>query len=225
MSNSDKFYNLMQEYQDERKRAVDEYEHRRTELERTRGSLFFDEETAKNIDKKNTALENLQMKFFPAFQFTFNEMNEANSKRGMQPPTQEQLNLLAALRMKQNLTETDYISAAHTLADNGLALNLLQELARERGSLHNYMKYGTSKELSVPTVEQALKNLWDSVNDFLRFDTTKASRLNRRHQERYGATAELNKRQIFNTKTEMFSQIAGFSEDDTKAFCAAVDGE
>lgn len=226
MKNTEKLLTLMLQNQEERKTANDKYEKRMSEIERTKGSPFYTEESKKAVDTKNDELNTIYKKYFPAFQSLFNDMAMVNATRKMDAPTQEQLNLINALKMKKNITDTDFTAAAHSLASNGLALGLLQELAQERGSARNYLKYGTSNELSVPATEQVLRNMWDSTLDYLSHSTTRASRLNRDFKERHGyETPPLIKRPAFNTKAEMFSQISDLTEDGIKAFCMAVDGE
>lgn len=216
----------MKQYQDMRNEVVDTYEHRMDEIERTIGSLFYEEEKAKAIDTKNTSLDNLRKQFFPAFQEIFKAMDNANANRKMDAPTQEQLNLISALRLKKNVTDVDFTAAAHSLASNGLALGLLQELAQERGSVRNFLKFGTTNELSVPAGEQTIRNMWDSVVDFTNYSTTRASRLNQAFNKRHGyETTELKKRPLFNSKAEMFAQISDLTDEGVEAFCKAVDGD
>lgn len=228
IKNTDLFYNRAKEYQGKRKGIIDEYEARIKALETAKGSKYFDDESKKAEDKRDEALKALKEEYGEYFRISLDAMSKANAARKMTPPTEEELRTLQLLKMKDKPTEAELAAAANTLKGNVTCLSVLTEIAHNAGYMRGYMGYSETKELPVSDVEDTIKGLASSVRDFMDYDTGKAARIARAHQERtYGVPADapaLPKRPLFESKKECFYEVARMGGDTLTAFENAVDG-
>ena len=227
-TNTDSFYTRAKQYQDKRKGIVDEYEARIKALESAKGSKYFTDEVKKAEDKKAEALKALKEEYGGYFNTHLEAMAKANASRKMTPPTEEELRTLQLLKMKDKPTEAELQAAANTLKGNATCLSILTEIAHNAGFLRGYDSYSETKEMPVNTAEGIIKGLASSVREFMEYDTPRAARIAREHQERtYGVTPDapaLPKRPLFEDKAGCFYEIAGLSGDSLTAFENAVDG-
>lgn len=229
IKNTDLFYTRAKEYQGKRAAIVDEYEARLKSLETAKGSKYYTDEVKKAEDKKDEALTALKDEYGEYFRISLDAMSKANAARKMTPPTEEELRTLQLLKMKDKPTEAELAAAANTLKGNTTCLSVLTEIAHNAGYMRGYNNYSETKELSVSDVEDTIKGLHASVRDFMDFDTPRAARIAREHQERqYGVNPDatpLPKRRLFETKAECFDIVARMGGDTLEAFKNAVDGE
>ena len=228
IANTTLFYRRAKEYQDKRKGIVDEYEARMKALEDAKGSKYFTDEAKKAEDTRDEALKALKDEYGEYFRISLDAMSKANASRKMTPPTEEELRTLQLLKMKDKPTEAELAAAANTLKGNATCLSVLTEIAHNAGYLRGYNNYSETKEMPVDTAEGIIKGLASSVREFMEYDTPRAARLAREHQERtYGVPADapaLPKRRLFEDKAGCFDEIAGLSGDSLTAFENAVDG-
>ena len=228
IANTTLFYTRAKEYQDKRKGIIDEYEKRLESLETAKGSKYFEDETKKAEDKKDEALKALKEEYGGYFNTHFEAMSKANASRKMTPPTDEELRTLQLLKMKDKPTEAELAAAANTLKGNVTCLSVLTEIAHNAGYMRGYMGYSETKELPVSDVEDTIRGLHNSVREFMDYDTPRAARVAREHNERmYGATPNapaLPKRPLFEDKAGCFYEVCGLAGDTLTAFENAVDG-
>lgn len=229
IKNSDLFYTRAKEYQDKRKGIVDEYEARLLSLEDAKGSKYYTDEVKKAEDKKDEALKALKEEYGGYFNIHLEAMSKANAARKMTPPTEEELRTLQLLKMKDKPTEAELQAAANTLKGNATCLSVLTEIAHNAGYLRGYNNYSENKEMPVEVAEGTIKGIASSVREFMDYDTPRAARIAREHNERfYGATPDapaLPKRPLFEDKKGCYYEVCGLSGDSLTAFCNAVDGE
>ena len=70
----------------------------------------------------------------------------------------------------------------------------------------------------------AVENLRDGVNDFIKYDSSRASRVAQRYYRiNQGIELETTPRRAFSEKSECFNIIGGLSEEETAQFCGVVD--
>lgn len=228
IKNTDLFYTRAKEYQGKRKDIVDTYEKRLASLETAKGSKYFEDEVKKAEDKKADALKALKEEYGGYFNMHLEAMSKANASRKMTPPTDEELRTLQLLKMKDKPTEAELAAAANTLKGNATCLSVLTEIAHNAGYLRGYDNYSETKEMPVNTADGIIKGLASSVREFMEYDTPRAARIAREHQERqYGIVPDapaLPKRRLFEDKAGCFYEIAGLSGDSLTAFENAVDG-
>lgn len=228
IKNSDVLFKKLLEFQNQRKEIVDNYDNRRANLERAKGSQYYTDELRKAEDTKNAALDALKAECRPIFDQTLQSMSEANRARGMTPPTDDELRLLQLLKMKEHISETEFEAAANTLKGNPACLSVLTEIAHKQGIMRGYTSYAATKEMPVDAVANVIEGLTASIRDFMEHDTPKAARLYiEHHAERYGIdpnAAPPPKRPLFTDKGGCYRQIANLYDDALTAFCRAVDG-
>ncbi len=228
IKNTDLFYTRAKEYQGKRKGIIDAYDSRMKALEDAKGSKYFTDEAKKAEDTRDEALKALKDEYGEYFRISLDAMSKANAARKMTPPTEEELRTLQLLKMKDKPTEAELAAAANTLKGNATCLSVLTEIARNAGYMRGYMGYSETKELPVSDVEDTIKGLASSVRDFMDYDTKKAARIARAHQERtYGVTPDapaLPKRPLFEDKAGCFYEVCGLAGDTLTAFENAVDG-
>lgn len=224
MRHTDEFYNLAAEYQRKRADIVSEYEKRLENLEATKGSQYYIDEKGKAEAKRDKELAALKAEYEKQFDTVLKAMQESNTGRTMTPPTDEELRLVTALKMRDSLTEQELVLAANKLKDNPACLSILQEIAHKQGILRNFT---SAKEMSIADTEKAIKALAAATFDFMAYDTSRAARLAAEyHNRKYGTTGrEPQKRELFTDKESCFRELApGLAGDAFSIFCAAVDG-
>lgn len=225
--NTELFYNRALEYQNKRNAAIAEYEGAMKKIERTKGSPAYTDSSRAAKEKRDNALSTLKTEYMNHFHSIFDDMEAANSARGLKAPTDEELRVLQLLKMKEKVSKADLDAAANTLKGNSTCLSILSEIARKNEIFTNYDNYGGNTEMSVQSAENAINALRSSTADFLNFDVPRAARLYQQQRERfYGASEAENplpKRAVFNDKASCFACVANMSENDLAAFEAAVD--
>lgn len=227
MTNTERFYKAALNFQNDRAATVTAYERKMQELEKHKGSEFYDEESKKAADAQKFKLDSLRQEYGKEMFEALAAMDEVNNRRGIPAPTTDELNIISAMKMRENITEPELDRIAKSLHSEQ-CLAIVQETARKFGYIgHNYMKYAASDGLPVATVNSHLQNAKDSLNDFMQFDTARAARVAQRHHEiNYGLTGNerpLAKRKLFETKEQCFSDLLGVADMD--GFSAAVDGK
>ena len=238
IKNSDLFYSRAAEFQSKRKEIIDTYESTLAKLEKAKGSQLYTEETEKAAKTRDAALEALQSEYREYFRISLDAMADANGKRGVTPPTADQIAILQALKMRSkpdpnNATaitafQRELDRAANSCTDNAMCISVINDIARDCGIMRPY--HCTAKEMSVEDAARTIENLRSSLNDFMQHDTSRAARAAAEHNARmYGTTGNerpLAKRPLFEDKASCFNQLLpfGMSEATYNGFCAAVDG-
>lgn len=227
MTNTDYFYSTAANFQNKRKEIMDAYEKRMKALEDTRGSRYYTEEAQKAEETRDAGLKALRAEYGEKFNSSLRLMQDANAKRGTVAPTEEELRIVQALKMRDSVTEGELTAIANALKNSPLCLSIVQETAAKNGILRNYKGFYNAQEMPVEYAETALKTLSTGLRDFIQADTRKAARIAQERQERlYGSTQDarpLPKRALFQTKEECFREIAGLEGAEYRSFCAAVD--
>ena len=228
IKNSDLFYSRAAEYQSKRKDIIDTYESTLAKLEKAKGSQLYTEETEKAAQTRDAAIQALKEEYGGYFRISLDAMSEANGKRGVTPPTADQLSILQALKMRDSVTQRELDRAANSCKDNALAISVINEIAKKNGFLRGY--HTESGEMSVEDVDKTIDSLRSGLADFMSHDTSRAARAAQKYYgEKYGTDGErpLAKRPLFEDKASCFNELVAFgmSKDGFNAFCAAVDGE
>lgn len=222
MKNSDCFYKYASDFQTARKSVMDKYEKRIVDLQPMKGSQYYIDEMSKAEKDMKMALEDLMFKYGTEMRKYIRYMRDANHKRPMEAPTAEMVNMLTVLRMKDSVTSEEIQMAANAMKSNALALSVLQEIANKHDLHGNFFR--NSEHLPVSYVSEILDSAESVVDDFLKYDTTAASRRAHEHNTRlYGESPDmlpLTKRKLFSGKEECFNQLFGIS---SSGFFKAVD--
>lgn len=226
--NSDTFFSQAKAFQDKRIGIMSTYEKRLAELERARGSQLYKEESEKAAQSRDADLQALQDEYRKYFRASLDAMADANSKRGVTPPTASQIAILQALKMRESVSQKELDQAATVCRNNSIAISILNEIGRKNGYMRSY--HSETGELSAEEVDRIIDSLRNGIDDFLAHDTTRAARTVATHNMRlYGKSSErpLKKRPIFTDKAGCFNELLpfGVSRESLDGFCKAIDEE
>ena len=241
MNNSENLFFHAKKYQDERKAIMDAYDNRIANLEDARGSKLYDKESKKAAEERDNALASLKAEYSGGFDSILKEMRNASDSRGETPPTEEELRIVQALKLKEKTTQAELDRIANAVKNNGLCLSVVQDVANKNGIVRNYLSLCTEKAMPAAGVQDCLKILTKGIKDFMNYDTKHIARVARETQERhYGKLDQLPpaektlsgwtsgytpvpKRPLFDTKEAFFSIIMNLKGEELAAFCASVD--
>ena len=226
MRNSENLFFHAKKYQDERAAIVEAYEKKLASLEDAKGSKLYEKESMKAAADRDNALSSLKAEYISGFNSILQEMRNASDSRGATPPTEEELRLVQALKLKETVTQGELDRIANAVKNNGICLSIVQETARKNGIFRDYIALCTEKAMPAAGVDECLKILGNGIKDFMESDTSKTARLYREHYERlYGSTGQepAKKRPLFDTKEGFYSVIMNLKGDDLTTFCNSVD--
>lgn len=226
MNNSENLFFHAKKYQDERKKIIDAYEARLSSLKEMKGSKYYQDETKKAEEARDSALNSLKADYSGGFDSILKEMRTVSESRGATPPTEAELRLIQALKLKETATQAELDRIANAVKGNGLCLSVVQDIAKKNGILRNYLSLCTEKVMPAAGVEECIKTLGKEIKDFLESDTSKAARINREYHERHYGKAdgpELPKRPLFDTKESFYSVLMNMKGETLSSFCNSVD--
>jgi len=173
-------------------------------------------------DQFSRDIQALQESYRPSINTILGGMMEAIGKRKVKPPTNDQLNILSLLKMKKSITEEDIQRTAESVRDNPFAVSIVEDIARDRGIRGSFKEF--YDEMPSKIASETVSDLKDGLDDFLQYNTTKASRLVEKFQiDKYGSfSGQLTRRIPFNSKEEFYKGF-GLDEDSLKQFSVIVD--
>lgn len=223
MTNTQRYTRAIIRFQDARNSAQAEYEKRVAELARYKGSEFYAEELAKAKAGLDARIAEARQECTTSVNSALEAMRKALQNRRMNPPTQEQLAILQALKMRETITQDELDQAAQSMGGNGLALGVVQEIARKQGIFRGYASLAT--EYPTNAALEAIQALSHQASEFMRSDRSRgAERAARYAHEHYGAPiGELPKRPDLKNEREALEM--GVPNSDVERFCDAVNGE
>lgn len=129
MTRTERYYELVKNYRRELRRIWADYEKTVADLDRYKGSRGFDEEMKNAASTRDTAISELQAEYLTRFGNITAAMKESALNVGMIAPTQEQLAILSALKMREKLTRDELEQAGRSLRGCPVALAVVDELA------------------------------------------------------------------------------------------------
>lgn len=225
ISNTEAFYKVAKKFQDTRAKMVSEYDGKIKSMEPYKGSSGYDKEVAALKEKHEEGLKALQDESRKELWIIMDGMDKAIDKRKINPPTNEQLNLIHLLKMREKVTEEELDRVAEMVRDNGIALGIVQEVAHENDIVKNYTSLCT--EMSSQMAHDVIKGMRAGLEDWILYDTGKAGRLaNKYHKELYGTPERvLPKRPMFSTEEDCFMELAGLSPEHLKLFSKIVNAQ
>ncbi len=144
-------------------------------LERYIGSPAYDEDLKKIREEREKANAAARAKCKARIEPIFQAMHEHNAKRRVSVPSDEDMRLLAAVKMLEKPGKILLDSVANTLNGNALSLAILDDIARsawrnEKSLMErwtpNYSSRATN-ELTVPAAAEAINNLQRNCNSIL----------------------------------------------------------
>ena len=225
ITNTELLYTKARAFQDKRAEIVGNYEKSLQALERFKGSKGYEEDLKRLQEKHEEALTALIEEYRPGFQVVFGGMMDAIGRRSIKAPTNDQINLLNVLRMKKKVSEEELQRTAEAVKDNPIAVSVVTEIAHDHGIMRNYDSL--CPEMSSQKASEIVTGMKSGLEDFLQYDTTRASRLAKQyHEEHYGATeSSLTKRRLFSDMTEFYKNEIGLEGESLRHFSEIVDAQ
>ena len=229
MTNSELFYRKSLDFQNRRKAIVDEYEKRIADLQDMKGSKYFTTETEKAVAKRDAELATLKEEYRGNLRTIFDAMSKSNRRRSVKAPTQDELNIVSALKMRDSISPEEFETIANSLRGNRMCLQILQETAHKMGVMRSFMHYAEDADFGLSQVDEIIDSTAKGMNDFIEYDTVRAARVAMEHHARlYGSTGDekpLPKRPLFETMEGCFADLFGVAGDSYQALCRAIDNE
>ena len=227
ISNTQTLYELLKDFQDKRSALVADYEHSLNVMEKYKGSEGYEEDIKKLQEAHEKELADLKSKYRPSIDIVLNGMEDAISKRTMNPPTAQQLRALQVLQMRDKVSREELDRVANTVKDSIIAMGVVQEIAIKNGIRNaNYAHRAT--EMSSEYAQDMLDGMKYWTEDFLSSAYPRSARLADEHNRRLygeGSRAELTKRRTFDTLDECFEILFNVDHDTQKKFAKVVNGE
>ena len=222
ITNTELYYTKMKGFQDKRAELTEAHEAKMKKLEPFKGSKAYDEELKKENELFGAEMTALQEKYRPELQTVFGGMIDAIGRRSVSAPTTDQVNLLNVLKMKKKVTLEECQRTAEAVKNNPIAVSLVTEIAHDHGIMQGFDHL--CPEMSSQRASDIVTSLKTETEDFLQFDTTRASRLAKRyHDVHYGETeGGLKKRRLFTNQDEFFRSI-GLEGETLRQFSEIVD--
>ena len=134
MDRTGNYYRTVTNHRTQLKSIWETYNSTIANLEQHRGSRFYEEQTKQAAAERDEAIQEAQRKTAESFSQIIGAMREAAMNRPMAAPTNEQLGLLHALKLRETISRDELLQASRTL-DNPACLAVLQELATKNGFL------------------------------------------------------------------------------------------
>jgi hypothetical protein len=147
---------------------------------------------------------------------------DAVGRRSVTAPTNDQINLLNVLKMKKKVTLEECQRTAEAVKDNPIAVSVVTEIAHDHGIMQSFDYL--CPEMSSQRASDIVTGLKNGLEDFLQYDTTRASRLAKKyHEEHYGAVeGGLTKRKLFTDQADFYRE-EGFDPETLRQFSEIVD--
>lgn len=223
ITNTDLLYVKAKQFQDKRAEIIEKYEEDLRSFERFKGSKGYDEDTKKLTEKYEKELSALIDEYRPGFLIALGGMMDAIGKRTVSAPTTDQVNLLNLLKLKKKVTLEECQRIAEAVKDNPIAVSVVTEIAHDHGILQGFSHL--CPEMSSQTASDIVTGMRDGIEDFLQYDTTRASRLaNQYYENHYGsADRPLTKRRLFTDKEDFYREEMGLDRESLKRFSEIVD--
>lgn len=222
ITNTELFYTKAKQFQDKRIEIMEGYEKSRKTIDRFKGSPGYEEDLKKLNEKLEKDLTDLRDEYRPGFMVVIGGMVDAIGKRSVSAPTNDQINLLNVLKMKRKVTLEELQRTAEAVKDNPIAVSVVTEIAHDHGIMNSFDYL--CPEMSSQRASEVVTGLKNWVDDFIQYDTTRASRVAKKfYTTQYGETeGGLTKRRIFTDQADFFQEI-GLEGETLSQFREIVD--
>lgn len=222
ITNTELYYAKMKAFQDKRAELTEAHDKKVKSLERFKGSKGYEEDLKKENDRFEAELTALRDEYRPGLLTVIGGMMDAIGKRSVSAPTNDQVNLLNVLKMKKRVTLEECQRTAEAVKDNPIAVSVVTEIAHDHGIMQSFDYL--CPEMSSQKASDIVTGLKNGMEDFLQYDTTRASRIAKKyHEEHYGAVeGGLTKRKLFTDQADFYRE-EGFDPETLRQFSEIVD--
>lgn len=222
ITNTELYYAKMKEFQDKRAELTEAHDKKVKSLERFKGSKGYEEDLKKENERFEAELTALRDEYRPGLLTVIGGMMDAIGRRSVSAPTNDQVNLLNVLKMKKRVTLEECQRTAEAVKDNPIAVSVVTEIAHDHGIMQSFDYL--CPEMSSQKASDIVTGLKNGMEDFLQYDTTRASRIAKKyHEEHYGAVeGGLTKRKLFTDQADFYRE-EGFDPETLRQFSEIVD--
>ncbi len=222
ITNTELYYAKMKAFQDKRAELTEAHDKKVKSLERFKGSKGYEEDLKKENDRFEAEMTALRDEYRPGLLTVIGGMMDAIGKRSVSAPTNDQVNLLNVLKMKKRVTLEECQRTAEAVKDNPIAVSVVTEIAHDHGIMQSFDYL--CPEMSSQKASDIVTGLKNGMEDFLQYDTTRASRIAKKyHEEHYGAVeGGLTKRKLFTDQADFYRE-EGFDPETLRQFSEIVD--
>lgn len=222
ITNTELYYAKMKAFQDKRAELTEAHDKKVKSLERFKGSKGYEEDLKKENERFEAELTALRDEYRPGLLTVIGGMMDAIGRRSVSAPTNDQVNLLNVLKMKKKVTLEECQRTAEAVKDNPIAVSVVTEIAHDHGIMQSFDYL--CPEMSSQKASDIVTGLKNGMEDFLQYDTTRASRIAKKyHEEHYGAVeGGLTKRKLFTDQADFYRE-EGFDPETLRQFSEIVD--
>lgn len=222
ITNTELYYAKMKAFQDKRAELTEAHDKKVKSLERFKGSKGYEEDLKKENERFEAELTALRDEYRPGLLTVIGGMMDAIGRRSVSAPTNDQVNLLNVLKMKKRVTLEECQRTAEAVKDNPIAVSVVTEIAHDHGIMQSFDYL--CPEMSSQKASDIVTGLKNGMEDFLQYDTTRASRIAKKyHEEHYGAVeGGLTKRKLFTDQADFYRE-EGFDPETLRQFSEIVD--
>lgn len=125
------YYEACTGYRQSLRNIWKDFDTKMQQLEKYKGSAGFEKDKAAAEKERDAAIKAVQSEYADRFNDILKGMRKSATTRSMTPPTQEQLALLQALKMRHKISRDELEQAGRTLKENPVCLSVLEEIAQD----------------------------------------------------------------------------------------------
>ena len=181
------------------------------------GSAAHKDIIAEANDQRDAALTAERETAVKAIREIIDSMRQTARARKFGAPSQDQLAILQALKMRQKVNRDEIRQAENSLKDCPLALSVLDEIARDNGIIHTGQREAMTTDFVLAHIDCLERN----AHAMIRGDN---ARFNRPPADLSDCLTRWGSFDYTVTTDEWGVQHAAIPSDTITAFCAAVDG-
>lgn len=154
MTNTQRYLNSIKGFRKDLQEVNDKFRPEYERLERFKDSGSYAQSKKLLDDRRNAEVEELRREYADRLKSAVDAMEKTYMNRPASAPTQEQLSVLQALKLRDHVSRDELRRAAQTMRGCPVAERALEEIARKTGEI-----LGLEQEISSDTVRQSLHSL------------------------------------------------------------------
>lgn len=154
MTNTQRYLNSIKGFRKDLQEVNDKFRPEYERLERFEDSGSYAQSKKMLDDRRNAEVEALRLEYADRLKSAVDAMEKTYMNRPASAPTQEQLSVLQALKLRNRVSRDELRRAAQTMRGCPVAERALEEIARKSGEI-----LGLEQEISSDTVRENLHSL------------------------------------------------------------------
>ena len=154
MTNTQRYLNSIKGFRKDLQEVNDKFRPEYERLERFKDSGSYAQSKKLLDDRRNAEVEELRREYADRLKSAVDAMEKTYMNRPASAPTQEQLSVLQALKLRDHVSRDELRRAAQTMRGCPVAERALEEIASKSGEI-----LGLEQEISSDTVRQSLHSL------------------------------------------------------------------